>query len=166
MKNMNRIGQIFFKLQVTMLCVMALMAPSCQNENSHETQHNSVVEASNVSASSTIISKDAPIEKGLEIYSRTCIACHQKEGVGIAGAFPPLADSDYLMADRTRAIKQVIAGSEGEITVNGEIYNGIMPPQKLNDDEIAAVLTYAMNSWGNTAEKITTEEVRVVRGSL
>lgn len=108
----------------------------------------------------------AVMARGKVAFDKTCIACHQATGLGVPAAFPPLAKSDYLMADRKRTIKQVIKGSQGEITVNGKKYNGVMPPQVLTEQEIADVLTYVMNSWGNKAEAITLEEVQAVKKSL
>ncbi len=102
-------------------------------------------------------------ERGEEIYKRTCAACHQPDGKGIAGTFPPLAGSDYLMADRDRAIKQVKNGSEGEITVNGEKYTGVMPPQVLSNEEIAKVLTYVYTEF-NDGEPVSVEDVNNVLG--
>lgn len=102
--------------------------------------------------------------KGLEIYSSFCISCHMQNGEGISGAFPPLAKSDYLMKDRERSIHQVIFGVEGEIEVNGETYYGMMQPTGLNDEQVANVLNYVRNSWGNKDLKvITKEEVAKVR---
>lgn len=99
---------------------------------------------------------------GEEVYKKTCIACHQAGGEGVAGAFPPLAKSDYL-ADREATIKQVLKGSTGDITVNGKTYNGTMPPQSLSDAEIAAVLTYVYSNFGNNACTITPGEVQALR---
>ena len=81
-------------------------------------------------------------------------------------AFPPLAKSDYLMADRARAIRTVLSGQQGKITVNGVEYNGVMPAQNLTDDEVANVITYVMNSWGNQADMVTSTEVAKVRATL
>jgi nitrite reductase (NO-forming) len=102
------------------------------------------------------------MEKGKRVYSQTCFACHQAEGQGLPGVFPPLAKSDYLMADKARAIRGVIKGQTGEMTVNGQKYNGVMPPVMLNDEQIAQVLTYVMNSWGNTGDIVTVEEVQKI----
>ena len=102
--------------------------------------------------------------KGLEIYSSFCISCHMQSGEGISGAFPPLAKSDYLMKDRERSIHQAIFGVEGEIEVNGEMYYGMMQPTGLDDEQVANVLNYVRNSWGNKDLKvITKEEVAKVR---
>jgi mono/diheme cytochrome c family protein len=96
---------------------------------------------------------------GEEIYTTTCLACHQATGEGIAGAFPPLAGSDYLLEDRTRAIEQVLNGSSGEIVVNGETYNGVMPAQILSNEQVRDVVNYILNSWGNEGGEVTIEEV-------
>ncbi len=95
------------------------------------------------------------IELGKQIYSQTCFACHQGEGQGIPGVFPPLAKSDYLNADVDRAIDIVINGMSGEITVNGEKYNSLMTAQTLTDEEIANVMTYIYHSWGNNKSEVT-----------
>lgn len=101
--------------------------------------------------------------KGEEVYKRTCAACHQANGEGLANSFPPLAKSDYLLADKARSIKQIISGSSGEIIVNGQKYNSTMPPQNLTDEQIADVLNYVLNSWGNNGGEVTLEEVKAQR---
>ena len=101
--------------------------------------------------------------KGKAVYAKTCIACHQPTGAGIPGAFPPLAKSDYLNADVNRAIKQVIKGSKGPITVNGKKYSTPMPAQPLNDQEIADVLTYVYSNWGNSKKVVTVAMVKAQR---
>lgn len=109
-------------------------------------------------------SKDAQIKAGGILYNGTCSVCHQNNGAGMLGVFPPLADSDYLMADRRRAIEVVLNGLSGPITVNGEDYNSVMPPMsQLNDDEIANILTFVLNSWGNEDGVVSAAEVVKVR---
>ncbi len=104
------------------------------------------------------------IGEGKGLYSTNCAACHQPNGQGLAGAFPPLAKSDYLMADRSRALETVIKGRSGEIKVNGQTFNAVMPGMgHLADAEIAAILTYVTNSWGNEASAFSVAEVAKVR---
>ena len=103
------------------------------------------------------------MEFGKASYMQTCFACHQAEGQGIPNAFPPLAKSDYLNADVNRAIDIVLHGKTGEITVNGEKYNSVMTAQTLSDDEVANVLTYVYNSWGNSKKEVTPAMVKSVR---
>ena len=103
------------------------------------------------------------LDDGKIIYNSTCLACHQGEGQGIKGVFPPLAKSDYLNADVNRSIDIVLHGKSGEITVNGEKYNNIMPKQALSDQEVADVLNYIYNSWDNKKTEITPEMVAKVK---
>jgi len=105
------------------------------------------------------------IEFGKATYMQTCFACHQAEGQGIANAFPPLAKSDYLNANVNRAIDIILNGKTGEITVNGTIYNSVMTRQDLSDEEIANVLTYVYNSWGNSKKDVTPAMVRSRRNA-
>ncbi|MCA6074922.1 c-type cytochrome [Fulvivirga sedimenti] len=102
------------------------------------------------------------MERGKEIYNQLCIACHQANGEGIPGAFPPLAKSDYLLEDITRGIHAVKFGLQGEIVVNGKTYNSIMTSQQLTDPEVADVLNYVLNSWGNSHDYISPEQVKAV----
>ena len=108
------------------------------------------------------LSKDIVMEKGKRVYNQTCFACHQATGLGLPGVFPPLAKSDYLMADKERAIRGIIKGQSGEMTVNGQKFNGVMPPVMINDEQIAQVLTYVRNSWGNEGDIVTVDEVKRV----
>lgn len=105
------------------------------------------------------------MEFGKATYMQTCFACHQAEGQGIANAFPPLAKSDYLNADVNRTIDIILRGKTGEITVNGEKYNSVMTAQTLSDDEVANVLTYVYNSWGNSKKKVTPSMVKSRRNA-
>lgn len=99
------------------------------------------------------------IADGKSIFASTCLACHQAEGQGIEAIFPPLAKSDYLNNNKEKAIDAVLFGLKGEITVNGVKYNSIMPSQSLSDQEVADVLNYVYNSWGNNKTIIKPEEV-------
>lgn len=103
------------------------------------------------------------IAAGKEIFGRTCFACHQSEGQGIPSVFPPLAKSDYLNTDPNRAIDAVLHGLSGEITVNGKKFNNVMTSQNLTDEEIANVLTYVYNSWGNNKTTVTPAMVSMQR---
>lgn len=102
-------------------------------------------------------------DKGKGVYAKVCISCHQANGQGIPGAFPPLAKSDYLNKDVNRAIKGVVKGLSGPITVNGVKYNSAMPAQALNDQQIADVLTYVYANWGNKKTVVTTAMVKAQR---
>src|SRR5690554_3227532 len=109
------------------------------------------------------LSFEEKMKFGKDKYMATCVACHQGNGQGIEGAFPPLANADYLNADVDRAIDIVLHGKSGEITVNGKKYNSVMTAQALSDEDVANVLTYVYNSWGNNKTDVTPEMVNAVR---
>jgi nitrite reductase (NO-forming) len=107
--------------------------------------------------------KAKSIERGKQVYTTLCIACHQADGKGLPGAFPPLAKSDYLLEDIDRAIHAVKYGLQGEIEVNGIKYNSVMVSQQLSDEEVADVLNYVLNSWGNKGDHVTVARVQSVK---
>ncbi|HZP61285.1 MAG TPA: c-type cytochrome, partial [Opitutaceae bacterium] len=109
------------------------------------------------------ITKEIQMESGKKVFLSACFACHQPDGKGLPGVFPPLAGSDFLKADRDRAIRIPIKGLSGPITVNGKPYNNIMPPQQFTDEQIADALTYVMNSWGNNFGTVSAADVKHVR---
>ena len=95
-----------------------------------------------------------------------CLTCHGPEGKGTPGAFPQLVGQKDLMGDCKKHANYVLKGLMGEIVVDGQKYNGVMVPQAdfLNDLQIAAVISYERNSWGNSYGFCTPEEVKVARG--
>ena len=98
--------------------------------------------------------------KGKEIYA-LCLACHQDNGEGLPGAFPPLAGSDYMLEDVNRTIKTILNGTSSAITVNGIKYPGntMTKFNNLSDEDIAAVTSYVLNSWGNYGGLVTADMV-------
>ncbi|MCH8134784.1 MAG: nitrite reductase, copper-containing [Proteobacteria bacterium] len=116
--------------------------------------------------SSGTATKEQRIAAGRVLYNGTCSVCHQQNGEGLASVFPPLANSDYLMADPHRAIEIVLNGLSGPVTVNGDEFNSVMPPMsQLNDDEVANILTFVLNSWGNEDGEISPGDVAAVRAA-
>jgi nitrite reductase (NO-forming) len=106
------------------------------------------------------------LARGAQVFAANCAACHQLAGQGIAGAFPPLAASDYLMANKERAIGIVLNGLNGAVTVNGASYNGVMPAVQLSNTDVAAVLSYVRTSFGNKAtDLVTLDDVKKVRAA-
>jgi nitrite reductase (NO-forming) len=110
---------------------------------------------------------DDPLAGGKKVFTGLCAACHQATGLGLPGAFPPLAKSDFLMADKRRSIGIVLHGLNGPVTVNGATFTNVMPPQaQLSDADVASVLTYVRSSFGNSGEPVTPTEVAEVRAHL
>lgn len=104
-----------------------------------------------------------PMVVGARVYNN-CAACHQRNGEGVAGNYPPLAGSEWVSGSEARLAALVLHGLEGSITVRGQSYNQVMPAWgHLSDDQIAAVLTYIRGSWGNSAGAVAPELVAEVR---
>lgn len=102
--------------------------------------------------------KEASIKRGGEVYIYYCQKCHMSDGEGGENLYPPLAGSDYLFNNVNQSIKVVILGSDKDIIVNGKTHDMEMEPSYLTDEEIADVMNYILNSWGNTYDGIITEE--------
>ncbi len=123
----------------------------------------SVQTAQAASAQGTL-TKEQQIKAGAALFQGTCSVCHQSNGAGLPNVFPPLAKSDFLAKNQKRAIEVVLNGLTGPVTVNGATYNSVMPPMsQLNDDEVANILTYVNNTWGNSGPAITAKQVAEVR---
>jgi nitrite reductase (NO-forming)/hydroxylamine reductase len=129
------------------------------------------------------IDGDAPLVHGAEVrlaqappaavngnaealYLANCAPCHQANGQGLAGAFPPLADSNLLRQDPYMAMEATVIGLRGPMTVNGEEYNGVMPAVSyLNDTDLASILTYVLNNWGNPGGDFSAEQLAAYRNA-
>lgn len=113
---------------------------------------------------------DAAVMKlGKEVYDKpgSCTACHQPTGAGIRHTFPPLAKSEWVHGPIENLIRIQLRGLQGEIEVNGQTFNGVMTPQLTQTDEqIAAVLTYVRNSFGNKASAVTPDMVAALRDEV
>ncbi len=126
----------------------------------------SSVAVATLAASKGALTLDMQVQAGKALYNGACSVCHQPNGEGLAGVFPPLAKSDYLLADKKRAMGVVLNGLNGAIKVNGQDYNSVMPPMsQLADDEVANLLSYVGNTWGNSAGAYSAAEVGKVRAS-
>jgi nitrite reductase (NO-forming) len=111
------------------------------------------------------LNKQIQIQKGKTVYMQTCFVCHQPTGQGIPEQIPPLALSDFLASkDKENIIRGVLMGRTGKITVNGKTYSGTMIPLNyLTDEQVANVLTYVRNTWGNSGDAVTVPEVAKIR---
>lgn len=105
-----------------------------------------------------------PPQLGVKVYNTTCIACHQANGLGLPGQYPPLAGSEWVTGSEERAIRIVLHGLSGPIKVGDKEFNNVMAPLGvLKDDQIAHVLSYVRSTWGNSAPWVTPETVAKVR---
>jgi len=142
------------------------------NTNEYVSKYGAETDNQNNSYSTTVMnnentgkSKPDFMSLGQSIYNSSCSACHQADGKGLPNVFPPLLNSDWMKKNKEGSISAVVHGMTGTITVNGKSYNGIMPPQNLNDEQTAAVLTYVYNKFLNSSTKVSTDEVKKVRAS-
>jgi nitrite reductase (NO-forming) len=110
----------------------------------------------------------ATMDRGAKVYKGYCSSCHQANGQGLSTIYPPLAKSDWLKnTPKEKVIEAVVYGLKGPITVNGKKYNGVMNPLPTNfkDEDIAAVITYVYNSWGNQGTVVTVADVQKVKAA-
>ncbi|HVW22131.1 MAG TPA: copper-containing nitrite reductase [Opitutaceae bacterium] len=112
------------------------------------------------------LTKAIQLKRGQRVFNASCIACHQANGKGLPGVYPPLAGSDFLRERGVRSAVIPIKGLSGAITVNGKTYNNLMPPQPYSDAQIADVLTFVMNSWGNDWGRVLPDDVKQARAGL
>ena len=125
---------------------------------------NAVTQAAASSRQGTLSVQDQ-IRAGEALFAGTCSVCHQANGAGLPGVFPPLAKSDFL-GDVSRSVDVVLRGLSGKVKVNGTEYDSVMPPMnQLNDDEVANILTYVLNSWNNPGGRVSTDDVKKRRAT-
>ena len=131
----------------------------CKQEKKETSEVTSEVSTSNIPQQQNSELKQS-ISRGAELYSNFCASCHLASGEGIMGTFPPLAKSDWIIEKREETIHTVKFGRSGPIEVNGNEYDNLMPALGLTDEEVADVLNYISNSWGNEVkEPFSKEEV-------
>jgi mono/diheme cytochrome c family protein len=106
----------------------------------------------------------ASMARGQQVYLQQCLACHQADAAGVQGMNPPLIKTKQILGDKPTLVKIVLNGMTGEVEINGDTYHNVMAPHsELTDLEIADVLTYVRNSFGNKASAVTAAEVKAIR---
>ncbi len=109
----------------------------------------------------------ASIARGRQVYTEQCLTCHQADGGGVQNMNPPLIKTKWVLGDKARLIEIVLKGMTGDIEINGDEYHNVMPPHEfLTDQQIADLLTYVRNSFGNKAKAVTVAEVKAVRAKI
>lgn len=142
-------------IKLTRIILLSLLITAC---NSNDKKTNKTAQAQNKAESQDNGELKASIARGKLVYNDLCITCHMADGKGVPRAFPPLADSDFLREKQTESIKGVKNGISGELVVNGITYNSVMTPLGLDDDEVADVMNYINNSWGNKIDGFVTPD--------
>ena len=107
----------------------------------------------------------AALLPGKAVYTQNCLSCHQVDGLGVDGMNPPLSKTSYVLGDKPRLVGVLLNGLQGQ-DIDGERYNGVMAAQAtLTDQQIADVLTYVRNSFGNKASAVKAAEVKAIRAA-
>jgi nitrite reductase (NO-forming)/hydroxylamine reductase len=153
------------KLLTAVIAASMLSASACA-ENAQETDKSVAVHQAEVATAMTATPEER-MASGQQVFNTHCAACHQATGLGLPGAFPPLANSDYFDGQPLRVAEAVLNGLSGPITVNGVEYNAVMPSMAyLSDQDVADVVTYVANSWGNQEEPVNAAQVTALRGGV
>ncbi|HET9029024.1 MAG TPA: cytochrome c [Candidatus Aquilonibacter sp.] len=166
---MNRLGTLGI---LSLAALIAVAGCSKGSESSSTTTTTTEQSASAAPSDNTMANAASPgaaaagnASDGGKVYQTNCSSCHQANGQGVAGTFPPLAKNATVAGDATKVIHIVKYGLNGKIEVNGTSYNGMMPAwgQQLSNGDIASVITYIRSSWGNTAGAVTESQVAAVK---
>jgi mono/diheme cytochrome c family protein len=155
-----------------LLCLIILLAliNSCRNRTDSKNQ---VIVKEN---EKVIVKMDVPghtraadeyMERGKEVYDRECLVCHMADGSGVPLMYPPVIESESVSGNTDSLIVLILEGMSGPVVIKGEEYNSIMPPMKdvLNDQEVTDLINYLRNSFGNSGELVSPEQVAVIRES-
>ena len=117
--------------------------------------------AATASSTST---RQTTISRGKAVYGANCLSCHQADGSGVGNLNPPLYGTQWITGSKTTLVQMVLKGSKGKVEIDGETFHNTMPAQAyLTDQQIADVLTYVRNSFGNKASPVTPAEVKSIR---
>ncbi|MBV8373845.1 MAG: cytochrome c [Candidatus Eremiobacteraeota bacterium] len=151
-------------LIVATVAAAALTACAKSNSTSNAQASNAVASSTPVEAASSLASANVK-SPGALVYLANCASCHQSNGKGLTGAFPPLAANPAVTGNPQHVIHIVKYGLTGKIMVGPDAFNGIMPPwgSQLSDDAIANVISYIRSSWGNKGNAVTAAEVTSVK---
>ena len=162
-KSLNFLSNSFRIFYIYLLAVIACEGPVKKNPLAQMEERKNL---SHIRTPDIIKDRIEPdnITIGQKIYNQYCLACHQSNGMGASGRFPPLVGTDWVTGNKERLVHLILNGMEGEIEVNGEIYNGLMPQHSfLDNDQVANVLTYIRTNFGNIASSLSAEEVENFR---
>jgi len=154
--------RILRALYLNLAIVVVLLISSCGGDNSSNKNHDES-EASGKSSGITDGQAEVASHPGKSVYQKYCLTCHQADGSGVPGMFPPLSPNEWI-ANKDKIIELLLNGQSGEITVNGEVYNNLMPAHDfLSDQQIADVISYVRTSFGNDLDPVTKEDVAAAR---
>jgi mono/diheme cytochrome c family protein len=157
----------FYTLTARALSVAALIGAVACSSNTGENRSESQAVVSRTETAQSAENVSTPeLALGKQVYQQYCLACHQSNGEGVPGLYPPVKDSEWVQGDKQRLIGVIVNGLEGPIEVRGETYNQAMPPHGfLSNQQIAGVSSYIRQNFGNDASAVTPDEVEAVRAA-
>lgn len=148
---------------VLLLFTISLLTVSCGGGSQPATENNETTAQADAGPYAKLPKEiQDMMPAGEQIYKTKCVACHGEKGLGVENMFPPLAQADYLLADKVRAVKQTLNGSNEGMVVNGKKYSLAMPPQVETKEDAVAVINYVLNNFGNDGGYVTLQDVASV----
>ncbi|UGU16586.1 cytochrome c [Sinomicrobium kalidii] len=151
-------------LALSVCFLLSLVVTSCKNGTQKEENTGGTKTAVTTEKPIPVKQAEAAYPEGEKVYKQYCATCHQANGSGVPNLNPPLRETTYVTGDKTELIRIIINGSDAGLEVNGQTYANVMPPHDfLSDRQIAQLLSYIRNSFGNTATPVAEKEVKVIR---
>lgn len=148
------------KMMMRVIVFVLLLAPCVLKAQTKKV----VTKPTTKTAMSSTSSLKASVARGQIVYTKICLTCHQVDGSGVPMMNPPLIKTKWVLGSKTVLIRQVLKGSVGTVEIDGDTFRNTMPPQpQLTDQQIADVLTYVRNSFGNKASIVSPAEVKAIR---
>lgn len=150
-----------FKFSATVFAILMCISLIVNAQTKHKSKSaaKAPVNSSNATAAS--------ITAGKKVFVQYCLSCHQADGAGVQRLNPPLIKTQYVLGDKNKLINIVLKGFSEDVEINGEYYSNTMPAHDfLKDQEIADVLTYVRNNFGNKASAIKLAEVTSARAAI
>jgi mono/diheme cytochrome c family protein len=157
---MKKLVSFILTIHLVMVFMISCNTQGNRGENAGKTAGDQQVDPLTATAA-----EDQFMTRGENIYKRVCLVCHQSDGSGVPMMYPPVIESEYISGETDSLIVLILEGISGPVTVKGEEYNSIMPPQKdvLDNQEVADLINYLRKSFGNTGESVSPEHVARMR---
>lgn len=146
------------------LCFIGLWT-ACKNSSEKKEEKNAEIEKPAEEKQAGKLDTEIKYAEGKAVYQQYCVTCHQSTGSGVPNLNPPLKQTEFVLGDKETLVGIVLNGSSEGLEINGQVYSNNMPPfNYLKDEEIADVLSYIRNNFGNEADPVTVSEVEKIRG--
>jgi mono/diheme cytochrome c family protein len=152
------------KMMMRVFVLVLLLIPGLVKAQTKKPVTKKPTSSTSKTAGSSANTLKSSITRGQVVYAKFCLTCHQVDGSGVPNLNPPLIQTKWTLGSKTVLIEQVLKGSNGKIEIDGETFHNTMPPlAKLTNQQIADVLTYVRNNFGNKASIVTAAEVKAIR---